>query len=87
MSNLKTGSVIPKLALFIISIIFLLIGLKVIADAIIDNIKAIDLLGNLGICFFSFSKKAFNPFFILLFASIIAINKITNSAIKIAVLY
>jgi len=65
----------------------LLIGLNVIADVIIDNIKAIDLLGNLGICFFSFSKNAFNPFFILLFANIIAINKITNSTIKIVVLY
>lgn len=63
----NTASVIPKFVAFMQSINFSSNVLLTTKLVIIAPINAIDLLGILGISFFSVSKNGFNPFFILLF--------------------
>ena len=73
MSYPSTTSVTPKLVALMHNINFSSTVPLITKLTIIAPINAIDLLGILGIVFFSFSKNGIKPFFILLF--VIRISK------------
>ena len=64
MSSPNTGSGIPKDVLFINNINFCINAEATAMLTIAEITNANDLLSNLGIFLFSFSKNGFNPFFI-----------------------